>query len=196
MDVTIRPLGPETFDDFVSLHARPECGGCYCTYWHFAGDNRAWQLSRPEDNAALKRDLVARGATHGLLAYARPDPGLHRDADELVGTIQFEPRDALPKLTARMPYRGLPPDGATWGVTCFRVREDARRRGVARALLAATLAHLRDAHGATAVEAYPRRGDDLRDDEVWTGPESLFASAGFVVVRDHTQYPVLRRALP
>jgi GNAT superfamily N-acetyltransferase len=185
MDLTFRPLTPETFEDFAAMHARPECQGCFCMYWHFAGDNRAWQasLATPEHNRDAKRDLVARGAAHGLLAY---------DGATVVATVQFEPRDALPKLTARMPYRGLEPEARTWGLTCFRVLADYRRRGVARALLAAAIAHLRDVQGARVIEAYPRRGEDLRDEEVWTGPEALFAHAGFEVVREHVQYPVWR----
>jgi GNAT superfamily N-acetyltransferase len=151
-------------------------------YWHFAGDSRAWQLAQPDENRAAKRMLVDEGRTHGLLAY---------EAGEVVATVQFEPRDTLVKLTARMPYRGLAPHAATWSITCFRVLEAHRRRGIATALLAATLDQLRG-RGATRVEAYPRRGDDLRDEEVWTGPESLFARAGFRVTREHEQYPVLQ----
>lgn len=184
--MSFRPLSLATFDDFVSFHARPECQGCYCMYWHFPGDNRAWQLATPEDNLAAKRERVARGAAHGMIAYVGGEP---------VATLQFEPRDELHKLTARMPYRDLAPAPRVWALACFRVREDTRRRGVARALLAAALAYLRDELGAEAAEAYPRRGEDLRDEEVWTGPESLFLSAGFEVVREHAQYPVLRRSL-
>ena len=183
---TFRPLATDTFDDFVAMHARPECQGCFCMYWHFPQDNRAWQLSTPDANLGAKRELVARGATHGLLAY---------DAGAVVATVQFEPRDALVKLTARSPYRDLPREASTWAIGCFRVLEAHRRRGVARALLDATLAHLRDVHGARAVEAFPRRGEDLRDEEVWTGPEALFRAAGFALARDHAQYPVYRREL-
>jgi GNAT superfamily N-acetyltransferase len=185
--LTFRPLSPETFDDFAAMHGRPECQGCFCMYWQFPGDHRAWQLAQAEENRASKRALVLEGKTHGLLAYA---------GGEVVGTVQFEPRDPLTRLTARMPYKGLAPSATTWALLCFRVRDDQRRRGVARALLDATTAHLRDAHGATAVEAYPRRGEDLHDTELWTGPEALFVAAGFALVRDQAQYPVYRKALP
>ncbi len=181
--LTFRPLGPDTFDDFVAMHAQSECQGCFCMYWQFPGDNRAWQLAQADENLAAKRALVAEGRTHGLLAY---------EGDAVIATAQFEPRDTLVKLTARMPYKNFEADAATWAITCFRVRESHRRRGVARALLDAAVAHLRDAHAARHVEAFPRRGEDLRDEEVWTGPESLFAKAGFTVVREHAQYPVWR----
>jgi hypothetical protein len=183
MHLTYAPLGPATFDDFVSLHGRPECQGCFCMYWHFAGDNRAWQLRQGEENRADMHALVAQGRAHAMLAY--------RGA-AVVGTLQFEPRGELRKLTSRMPYRDLGPAAGAWALTCFRVGLDARRQGVARGLLAATLAHLREAHDARAVEAFPRVGDALRDEEVFTGPEALFTAAGFVLVRAHVQYPVYR----
>jgi GNAT superfamily N-acetyltransferase len=188
MNLSFRPLSPETFDAFAALHARPECQGCFCMYWHFTGDNRAWQaaLATPEDNREAKRTLVAQGAAHGLLAF---------DGDTVVATVQFEPRDTLHKLTARMPYRDLPPVADTWALACFQVREDYRHRGVARALLAAAVEQLRTVHHARVIEAYPRRGEDLRDEEVWTGPEGLFLAAGFEVAREHMQYPVYRRVL-
>ena len=184
--LTFRPLSSETFDDFARMHAASECQGCFCMYWHFAGDNRAWQMAQPHENRAAKEALVREGRTHGLLAY---------EGDAVVATVQFEPRDALVKLTGRMPYRGLEANAQVWAITCFRVLEAHRKHGAATALLDAAIEHLRVRHAAIAIEAFPRRGEDLRDEEVWTGPESLFAKAGFQVVRDHMQYPVWRREL-
>ena len=186
MTLSFRPLAPDTFEDFCGMHAQSECQGCFCMFWQFAGDSRAWQLAQADENRNAKRALVDAGQTHGLLAY---DDGV------VIGSSQFEPRDELVKLTARMPYRGLERDARVWSIGCVRVLEKQRRHGVAHALLEATLVHLREVLHASAVEAYPRRGDDLRDEEVWTGPESLFVRAGFTVVRAHETYPVLRKTL-
>lgn len=186
MTLSFRPLAPDTFDDFAAMHAQSECQGCFCMYWHFTGDNRAWQLAQPDENRTAKRALVHAGHTHGMLAY---------ENGAVVASLQFEPRDSLVKLTTRMPYRGLEPDARVWAISCVRVLEPHRKRGVARALLDASLSHLRDVHHATMAEAYPRRGEDLRDEEVWTGPESLFVRAGFTLARDHMQYPVMRKSL-
>src|SRR5262245_31757661 len=114
MHLTFRPLAVDTLDDFLAMHARPECQGCYCMYWHFPGDNRAWQLAQPDDNRAAKRARVLAGEAHGLLAYDRADA---------VASVQFEPRDALHKLTARAPYKSLPPAPMCWSIACFRVLE-------------------------------------------------------------------------
>ncbi len=182
----ITPLTVARFDAFASLHEGPGCAGCFCMYWQFEGDNRAWQLARPEDNREAKLRRLSEGRTHGLLAFD----------DELpVGAIQLEPRARLTKLTARMPYRALGPDEGRWSIGCLLVRPSHRRRGVARALVLGAIEHLSRDPAAIELEAYPRIGDELREEELWTGPASLFAQCGFTPAREHMQYPVLRRAL-
>ena len=105
---------------------------------------------------------------------------------------------AVPKLYAQRPYRGVPclrdDRDRTVTVGCFLVDEAWRRRGVAAALLERGL-ELARAAGALAVEAFPRRAEGLRDEELWTGPHGLFARFGFDVVHDLAQYPVVRRML-
>ncbi len=180
-DFSIAPLSVETFDAFASLHEGAGCAGCYCMYWNYAQDNRAWQMEQPSANRAAKLDRVRAGTTHGLLAF---------DGAIAVGSVQLEPRSSLAKLTARMPYRDLPAGDGRWSIGCLLVREAHRRRGVARALVRGAIAHLRSDPSAHTLEAYPRVGDDLRDEEQWTGPSSLFAREGFTVLREHVQYPV------
>lgn len=186
----IELLSEDNFEAFATLHNGPGCAGCYCMYWHYAQDNRAWQMESPESNRAAKLARIRDGATRGLLAFETTD-GVER----CVGSMQIEPRSSLHKLTARMPYRDLPPQTGRWSVGCVLVREGHRRRGVARALLRGAIAHLRADAMATALEAYPRLGDELRDEEQWMGPESLFGREGFTVLREHVQYPVLVLAL-
>jgi GNAT superfamily N-acetyltransferase len=181
-DLRVEPLSADNFEAFTTLHEGPGCAGCYCMYWHYPQDNRAWQMEPPERNRAAKLALLGDGATHGMLAM---------QGSLAVGSLQLEPRSALKKLTARMPYRDLPQHDGRWSVGCVLVREGHRRAGVARALLRAAIDHLRSLPSAVALEAYPRLGDDLRDEEQWTGPESLFAREGFTVLREHVQYPVL-----
>jgi GNAT superfamily N-acetyltransferase len=89
---------------------------------------------------------------------------------------------------------GLEPDGEAWALTCFLVAPDARRHGLARQLLAATLEDLRR-RGVRRVQAFPRRGRDLPPEEMWRGPEAMFLEAGFAVVRDDPRRPVLSLTL-
>jgi GNAT superfamily N-acetyltransferase len=181
----IEPLSADNFAQFAAFHRAPSGRGCFCMYWHFGGDNRAWQLQQEQDNESAKQQLVLTKKTFGLLLFAD---------NSVRATVQLEPRVTLTKLTVKMPYRDLGPPDGVWSVGCLLVDPAYRRRGFARALITEAIGWTRTM-GAIALEAYPRLGDELRDDEVWTGPNELFRSLGFVCVREHGQYPVLRREL-
>lgn len=82
-------------------------------------------------------------------------------------------------------------DRPVWSIVCFAVSEDARGRGVARALLDAAIDHARD-HGAPALEAYPIRigdGEGIHPDAAFTGTLPMFERAGFTVVADRASDP-------
>ncbi len=69
--------------------------------------------------------------------------------------------------------------------------EEERRKGVARGLLAAGIEAARRA-GAKQIEAFPRRAEQVSDDQLFTGPFSIFEQHGFRIVNDFAPYPVLR----
>jgi GNAT superfamily N-acetyltransferase len=189
----VEPLGPERLSAWAALFAESECA-CHCRYWHFEGDKNAW-LERcfvePERNRDEQHALVRAGdaSAFGLVALA-PDGAC-------VGWMKLAPRALLPKLLRRGPYRALEREdgGGVWSVGCFLVHPAWRGKGVARALLAAAPAEAR-ARGARVLEAYPRTStEELRDDEVWMGPEELLVSAGFVPSGGEAPYPLLRLVL-
>lgn len=181
--------------------------GCYCNYWHFPGDKNAW-LERcyihPEQNRAA---LLARLSEPELCGVVASGPATVSGAGPVCGWLKLERARALPKLYDQRVYRGLPCFAEAHGnrenvyaVGCCYVAETERGRGVARALLRAAIDSARSA-GASALEAFPRAAPaaadaPLRADEIWMGPESLFAEAGFAKVSDFRPYPVLRLHLP
>jgi GNAT superfamily N-acetyltransferase len=179
----------------VSLPALFEraASGCYCEWWHFEGDKNAW-LARlahaPEENRAR---LVERAETPGLTGVVAVERG-----GSAIGWMKLTPASSLPKLYAQRPYRGLPCFSGdrerTATVGCFLVDPAWRRRGVSEALLRAGI-ELARASGAVAIEAFPRRAEHLRDEELWTGPHDLFRRHGFELLHEIAQYPVLRRML-
>lgn len=181
--------GPE----LVQLFER--CGsGCYCRYWHFAGDKNAW-LDRlahaPELSAReLEQDLATASNTpHGVIASS---------GEQVIGWMKLTFAQRVDKLYAQRPYRGLPLlDGharRVLTVGCFLVDPDFRRKGVARSLLAEGLELARRV-GATAIEAFPRQAEMLGEPELWMGPFEIYAALGFEAVYSVGQYPVLRKAL-
>lgn len=173
----IESLRPELEDAFLALHDdRNGAGWCRCVAW-WVGTWDGWADRSAAENLSLRRELWRRGEHDGFLAF---------EGDEPIGWAQVGRRDRLAKLTAQL---GLEPDPATWSVSCFLVAPGWRRHGVATALLDGALNALRDER-VRRVEGYPRVGETV-DGEAWTGPERLFASAGFRVVRAGTPRSVV-----
>jgi GNAT superfamily N-acetyltransferase len=166
----VETFRPGLEGDFDAVHSEAnDAGWCRCVAW-WVETWEGWGERTAAENAALRAELCGRGEYDGLLAY---------DGLEPVGWCQVGPRDRLAKLVAQLE---LEPDASVWAVTCFLVTPSHRGHGVARALLREAVALARE-HGASRVEGYPRTsGDD--PGEQWTGPARLFATAGFLPVRD------------
>ncbi len=165
---------------------------CFCRWWDFEGDKNEWLdrcYNRPDENRAELLGAVEQLALPGIVAFA-PDSD-----DALVGWMRLSQAARIPKLYAQRLYRGLPCfQGERRGVMtvgCFLVHPAERRQGVARALLERGVQAARE-HGATALEAFPRRDSMLGPEALWTGPYELLSELGFRVVNDFAPYPVLR----
>ncbi|MBX3127094.1 MAG: GNAT family N-acetyltransferase [Polyangiaceae bacterium] len=189
-----RPIGASDGDALARLFERTG-SSCYCRWWHFSGDKNAW-LARaahaPADSRGELLRAVAGGSDEALGVVAV-------EHAEIVGWMKLAPAAALAKLYASRPYRGMRDLGSeregVWTIGCFLVDERQRRRGLSVELVRAGL-QLATARGAVAVEAFPRRADGLAPEERWTGSYGALLAAGFVVIHDYAQYPVMRCTLP
>jgi GNAT superfamily N-acetyltransferase len=190
----VERAAPEHADALARLFATNGYG-CFCRYWHFEGTPREW-LARcfqaPERNCVELLDALAARApdASGMIAW--------NGAGELVGWLKLAPAATLHKLYEQRLYKGLPcfagDRSGVWTVGCLLVREDHRRQGVARALLAGAIEAAR-AEGARALEAFPRSDVGVADAALLMGPLALFVEAGFRVVHEFVPYPVLRLEL-
>jgi GNAT superfamily N-acetyltransferase len=117
----------------------------------------------------------------------------------VVGWLKLAEARVMQKLYDQRVYRRLPcfegPREGVYTVGCLLVEPGHRRRGVATVMLNAAVEYA-ELRGGTAIEAFPRRAEGTRDEEVWTGPFPLFERCGFVIVNDFAPYPVLRLVLP
>ena len=157
------------------------------------GHKNEW-LARCFETPTVNRDeqsaLAQAGApeARGLLAM---------EDERALGWMKLAPRARLAKLRRQGAYRALDlgDDEGVWSIGCLLVRPDARRRGVARALVQAAPEQVL-AWGGRAVEAYPHRvNHPQHDEEAWMGPESLYGAlvtAGWRAVHDVAPYPVYR----
>jgi len=162
------PLSADRWDDFVDLFSRRGPRGgvgpihCSCMWWRERGRSHA-------ANRRAMEAIVRGGGEPGLLAY---------EDGHAVGWVSIAPRDHYGQLSRSRSYRPTLEGDGLWSIVCFWIDPRERRKGVAKALLDAALAHARS-HGATAVEAFPHR---RRPD--YMGSEPLFAAAGFRPVRE------------
>ncbi|MFO0680134.1 MAG: GNAT family N-acetyltransferase [Polyangiaceae bacterium] len=181
----VRPGDANALAAFFDGTATP----CHCRYWHFEGTKNAWLERCAFDvgtNRDAMRDAVARRTDEGrgVVAFEGPD---------VVGWAKLAPRGSLPKLGSLPVYRArkVDPGEAVLALGCVLVRPDRRRRGIARALVRAAISVART--GRASLEAYPRHVDaPVSDEELWMGPEAVFAREGFRPTYGEAPYRVWR----
>jgi GNAT superfamily N-acetyltransferase len=178
MRTEVRRFGAALREDFYHLHSEAnDAGWCFCVAW-WVPTWVGWGDRGAEQNRQLRDALCDQGEYDGYLLYVDGAPA---------GWCQAGPRDRLAKLAQQF---DLAPDPAAWAITCFQIASTHRRQGLASFLLGEVLRDLRG-RGVRRVEAFPKRGPDLEADDLWNGPESMFRSAGFAIVRDDPRRPVL-----
>jgi GNAT superfamily N-acetyltransferase len=173
----VTPATAETWPELERLFGqRGDQSGCWCQWFKLTGAE--YRATSREEKSELLHRQVSGTPTAGVIAWAGDDP---------VGWSAVEPYGAYPGL-ARSPITkrldGDPVDDL-WAVTCFVVRLDSRRQGVARALLSGAVDHARS-DGARVIEGYPvdpAVRPSLSAAERYHGTVSLFESGGFTVVR-------------
>ncbi|SDZ03367.1 GNAT family N-acetyltransferase [Herbiconiux ginsengi] len=181
--ITVVPANeasPEELDAVFGQRGEP--ARCRCQWFTYRDSE--WRDVPLEERATRLRSQSGCGhpsasSTSGLVAYLDGEPA---------GWCAVEPRTAYRRLLRkRVPWAGRDEDKSddgVWAVTCFVVRTGFRRRGVSRALAAATPGFARS-RGARALEGYPMvvaEGAEITWGELYVGTVSIFAAAGFTEV--------------
>jgi hypothetical protein len=172
--LTIRALGPDTWDAYADLIERNNgiWGGCWCTWFHTFQSEKTHTV---EGNRALKEKLVEEGRAHAAVVF---------DGDTAVGWCQYGPPAELPNIYHRKEYEeGLTklPD---YRITCFYIEAGHRRSGVARLALRGALDLIAQAGGGR-VEAYPHdtKGERKTASFIYSVTRSMFEQEGFTFER-------------
>lgn len=174
----VRHLTRDLIEDFHRLHSDAnDAGWCKCAAW-WVPNWEGFSERTAEENCRLRDDLFTRGEFDGYLAYEKGEP---------VGWCQVVQRDKLDKLVRQ--YQ-LVPNPSAYAITCFFIPALRRRHGLARRMLKKILTELWRM-GVTRVEAFPRVGEKLSGDDLWTGPFELYKDVGFEVVREDPERPVM-----
>ncbi len=171
-DLGFRPLTVETWADFERLFGPHGCGRCWCMWWRTSRREFAeGQLNDGAGNREALHRLVDRGQEPGIMAYCQ---------QRAIGWCSVCPREQLAALNRSRVLRPLD-DEPVWSIVCFYVARDWRGMGVARALLDASVDHVRS-RGGTFVEAYPSvpKGGRAPSGSSYMGTPRMFLEAGFV----------------
>lgn len=182
MKIEVRKLDNDLINDFYSLHCEKNGEGwCNCVAW-WVPTWDGWDQRTKEQNRKFRDNLFAQGEYDGYLLYVDGVPA---------GWGQCGARDRLIKLCSQFSFL---PDPSVHAITCFMVAPQFRKQGLAHKLLSAVLDDLKH-QGVIRVQAYPKRGNALKDGSVWMGPESLYMKAGFLVLKEGEHTITLEKAL-
>ena len=176
MNRRVERLSSSNIDDFFKVHSG-ECGWCYCTAW-WVPNWEGWTERTDEQNRIFREELLQRGEYDGYLLFLDDQPA---------GWCQVGQRDRLHKLVKQY---NLEPNPEIWAITCFVIRPEYRRQGLASYMLKVILEDMKF-RGVKIIEAYSKRTESKNAGEHWKGPEEMYLNAGFKTERDDPSRPVL-----
>ncbi len=170
----IEPLTAATWPAFAALVERHGgiFGGCWCTYFHPACEDRAPGADGSRD---YKRRLVEEGRAHAALVML---------GDEAIAWAEFGTPDELPNIHHRKQYDAEADLVPEHRITCIFVDKRYRRSGYAEVALAGALELIARAGGGV-VEGYPHEVGEQRMSSsfVYNGTRAMYERAGFALIR-------------
>ena len=172
--ITIEPATSGRFDDVQHAFENGGDGrGCQCQWWTIS--NADFRRRTTAERRELLASEIAAGPSPGLVAYVDGDAA---------GWVRVGPRTRQVRIgrTRMIADASEEPldDPSVWAVSCFVVRREHRRVGLANQLLGAAIAHA-TTHGARVIEGYPVDVDAKKTsaNELFHGALSSFIDAGF-----------------
>lgn len=170
LKLSFHPATPDRWADLESLFGTSGADdGCWCMTWRQSESQL--ENATSESNRVSFKGQIDSGVSPGLLAYI---------GDKAVGWCGVSPRASFVRLEHHPYFRNPTTDKKIWTIICLFVHKQARKQGVATALLNAAVKYA-IANGAQAIEAYPvnSHGKPLLAKEAFPGTVPMFLKAGF-----------------
>lgn len=176
--IRIETLTEANVNDLPELEGPPESCS-FCLYWEHPQE---WNRLQSNANECLKRKAAwIKTVTEGFGCGGK----LLYHEDKCVGWGQFAPIEYLPAV-ADHPSGPVSPDAVL--LSCLFIGNPRlRKKGLGTRLLKAIIAELKH-KGVKALETIARKGNP----ENPSGPAEFYLKAGFKVLRDDKEYPLLR----
>lgn len=196
MQIDIHPLEPALLDDYlnffdnVAFADHQEWAWCYCTYYHLGKQDE----KRIEAESAGKwtRDVL-RSIAIGLIKERELNGYLAYIDGQVIGWCNAASKKAYKKLCENRDIWDDGEDLPVKSVTCFIVAPEARRKGVAAALLARVAKDAAE-QGYKVLEAYPSNGE-LDCYLHFHGHPAMYIKSGFIKHKELKGYSVYRKLL-
>lgn len=175
MELEIRKLSPELADDFlyffdeIAFSDHPEWSPCYCLESHLDKAEEE-KFQDPQIRRQKAEEMVKEGGLHGYLAYHN---------HKIVGWCNADDKSTFAGIAGNALYWPWGENEKILAVYCFLIAPDARRQGVAKAMLERVCEDAA-AEGYQAVEGCPakiREGDPQW--KFYHGPVELYRKCGF-----------------
>ncbi len=196
MQIDIRPLEPALLEDYlyffdnVAFIDHQEWAWCYCTYYHLGKQEE--ERIEAESAGKLTGDvlrsiaisLVSERKLQGYLAYID---------GRVIGWCNVADKKNYKKLCENRDIWADNEDLPVKSVTCFIVAPEARRKGVAAALLARAAKDAAE-EGYKVLEAYPAAGE-LDCFLHYHGHPAMYIKSGFSRYKELEGYSIYRKLL-
>lgn len=173
MNLLLKYLSQDLWDDVVTLFgSNGACGGCWCQAWRYEKGEK-WKDIQGDEAKNRLHNGIANNKTFAVIAY---------DGAKPVGWCTYGPRLSFPRIERARTLKCNDAELA-WSIPCFFVLRGYRKNGIAAAMLDFAIKDIKNRGGKIA-EAYPSKPDKdgkYIDTFAWTGTQSLFIKAGFII---------------
>lgn len=153
----------------------------YCVYWESTDDfdGNVAQSEAEQTKREWLKNTMGQFGTCGLIVFHHDDP---------VGYAQY----ASPRFFSRVrEYPSGPPSDDAVFLSCLYVpKRELRGLGIGKHLLELVETDLRD-RGYDFLETFARKGSESSP----AGPLGFYLRRGFSVVREHDEFPLVRKEL-